>query len=211
MPAAPTEYLLIVTEDGMGRRVAVDEIRRTKGRGGVGVTVSKSAIAAALVVSDDDGDVLIASAGGIVQRVALASIPIRRRIDPSSGRIPKGARVMTLDSGDKVATVAVEMSPADRVETAAPAIRGAEWPGHGAGLQSGERTRSVVVFAPMRERDDPPTGALVGDQDPDVHAVSSYWCDDCGRQHPDAEAVYACLDGHVAKRAQRALALTEAL
>jgi hypothetical protein len=60
-----------------------------------------------------------------------------------------------------------------------------------------------MILGPMRERDDPPTGALIGDQDPDVHAVSSYWCDDCGRQHPDAAAVYACLDSHVAERGQR--------
>jgi hypothetical protein len=199
---SPTEYLLIITEDGFGKRVPLSEIPCTKGRGGLGAIVSKHDIAAALVVSDDDTDLLIASTGGIVQRVALSDVRVVRRGN-SHRKASRGVRVMTLDAGDAVATAAVaaEIDAGDR-EGPPPAIRAAEWPGGRVALRDGERTRAEVVFAPLREWDDPPTGDLVGDQDPAIAAMSSYWCVRCGAEHPDAESVYGCLDNHAAQRSQ---------
>jgi hypothetical protein len=30
----------------------------------------------------------------------------------------------------------------------------------------------------------------------DIHRHSTYFCGICGKQHPDPEAVYACIDSH---------------
>lgn len=83
------QYLLIVTEDGFGKRVAVDEVRRTS-RGAKGVNLSSAPVAAVLVVDRDDGDVVIATAAGRVERVAVRSFPVRRRSNPKTGHISRG-------------------------------------------------------------------------------------------------------------------------
>ncbi len=197
---------MIVTEDGYGKRVAVGEVRRTQGRGTVGVRVSRDPIAAALVVNGEGaGDVVIVSAAGKVERVALASIPVRRRSDPSSGRVSKGARVMRLAAGDVVATVAVatedESASGTWVGTRPPAIPPRMWPGGRVGLRDGENVRSVVYFGPLKDLAEIERGGspAVGREEwarSDVHKASSYWCVHCGTEHPGPERVYACVDAH---------------
>ena len=174
------QHLLIVTEDGYGKRVAVDEVRRTA-RDTIGVNVSKSEIAAAVVVSADVGDVVIASAGGVVQRVAVSSIPLRRRSNPSTGAVSRGARVMALDTGDKVATVALQMSPDTPVNAPPPASARRSWPAGRVGLRDGESVRSVVTFSPVADVSEiVPGGKPTVDREEweqtDVHQASSYWC-----------------------------------
>jgi hypothetical protein len=197
------EYLLVVTEGGYAKRIAVDDVRRTKRLGGLGVGVSRAPLVAALVVGED-GELLLASARGKVQRVAVASIPTRRRGTGAS----RGVRIMRCDPGDTIATGALAAGEADAVQIPPninpQTIRAEEWPGGRVGLRAGERTRSAIVFGPLLDLD---ALDLPGDPAEDretwalgaVHAVSAYWCVHCGREQPDPAAVYDCIDRHAAR------------
>ena len=91
------QFMLVVIENGYGKRIRVSEIRRTK-PGAVGVKVSKVPVAAALVVEADD-DLLIATALGKIERVTVAPIPIGRRPNRKRGAISKGVRIVRLEPG----------------------------------------------------------------------------------------------------------------
>ena len=110
--------MLVVIENGYGKRIRVSEIRRTK-PGAVGVKVSKVPVAAALVVEADD-DLLIATALGKIERVTVAPIPIGRRPNRKRGAISKGVRIVRLEPGGRVAQVASTRG----VETASAARGG---------------------------------------------------------------------------------------
>jgi DNA gyrase subunit A len=99
------QYLLVITEDGYGKRVAVDEIRHTR-RDAVGVKISRVSIAFAQVVDDANAELVIATAHGKIQRLRVGDVPTRRRRDQSSSRISKGVRIMRLEPNDRVATAA---------------------------------------------------------------------------------------------------------
>jgi DNA gyrase/topoisomerase IV subunit A len=102
-----TQHLLVVTEGGYGKRVKVDEIRRTN-RGTQGVRVSKKPVAIAIVVeaTDTDSDLLISTTSGKVQRISIADVPIKARTYSTNGPrgIPTGARIIRLRDGDRVAS-----------------------------------------------------------------------------------------------------------
>ena len=91
-------YLLLVTETGYAKRVAVDDIPLTK-RGREGVRVSSAPLAAAVVVTAAD-DVVIASRAGMIERVAAADVPVM-------DRRARGVRVIALGPGDSAAKVAL--------------------------------------------------------------------------------------------------------
>jgi DNA gyrase C-terminal domain, beta-propeller len=207
------QHLLLVTEDGYGRRVPVHQLRKTDRRAS-GVRVSNTPVAIAMVVDDPVGDqpeaeLVIATAGGKVQRVSVGSVPVRRRTDPSSGKVAKGARVIRLRAGDHVASgalIARVKVPATGTETE---IRGKMQ----AAITGGESIGEIRVLHPLRElgslrelasdglSDQLVNGEMTLSRDEwvqsEVHARSSYWCSHCGRQHTDPHAVYACLDRHV--------------
>ena len=100
----PEADLLIVTTKGYGKRTSLSEFS-VKGRHGKGVRClggkreRTGVIAAARVVRPDDEFTLI-SAGGMLLRTRVADVP---RV----GRAARGAKVMDLKRGDKVASVAV--------------------------------------------------------------------------------------------------------
>jgi DNA gyrase subunit A len=106
------QYLLVITEDGYGKRVAVDEIRRTR-RNPQGVKLSAVPVAFAEVVNDTNAELILASANGKIQRLRVGDIPTRRRTANDRHRRypPKGVRVMRLDPGDRVAAGAVVSIP----------------------------------------------------------------------------------------------------
>ncbi len=100
----PNGYLLIVTERGYGKRTPLSEYS-AKHRATMGVrTISASAIektgeiAAALVVQESD-QLTIISAGGIALRARVSEIPVM-------GRGARGVRLIRLQEGDSVASVA---------------------------------------------------------------------------------------------------------
>jgi hypothetical protein len=141
--------------------------------------------------------VVLASALGKVERVAVAEVPVRRRRVLTAGQVSKGVRVMRLLAGDRVAAVAcVPDEPVDVVagvaQSHAPGLNRLI----GIALSAGESVAQVAspahsgraVRMLARER-----WAVS-----EVHAVSRYWCGGCGAELPDQHAVYGCLDRHAA-------------
>jgi DNA gyrase subunit A len=94
------KYLLIITENGYGKRTEIKEYR-LQGRGGSGIITAKvtpktGEIVASKVLTDEE-DLIVISRSGQVIRTEIKSIPIL-------SRGTQGVRVMRLDDGDKVAS-----------------------------------------------------------------------------------------------------------
>src|SRR6201989_225400 len=112
--ARPGQDLLVVTENGFGKRTPVDEYRLTS-RGAKGVktiafTEAKGMLAGALVVREHQELVFI-SQNGMVQRTAVRGIN-------RYGRTSQGVRVMNLRESDVVSAVALVAE--SEASTAAP-------------------------------------------------------------------------------------------
>ena len=94
--------ILMVTEAGYGKRTQLDRFN-VQGRGGHGVigiklTGRKGKVVAAFMVGLDD-DIVAISSGGVMIRMSVREIS-------SQGRDATGVRVMSLDEGQTVASVA---------------------------------------------------------------------------------------------------------
>jgi DNA gyrase subunit A len=94
--------ILVMTDRGYGKRTQLDKFNR-QGRGGQGVrgiklTGKKGFVAASFMVGLDD-EIVAVSSHGITIRTAVREIS-------SQGRDATGVRVMNLDEGDSVASVA---------------------------------------------------------------------------------------------------------
>jgi DNA gyrase subunit A len=101
--ARDDQELLVVTENGYGKRTRIDQYRKTargaKGVKTIGLTENKGALGGALVVRGHQELVFI-SQEGMVQRVAARDIS-------QQGRSATGVRVMNLRDGDQVSAVAL--------------------------------------------------------------------------------------------------------
>jgi DNA gyrase subunit A len=106
--------LLVVTENGYGKRTLISQYRKTnrgaKGVKTIGLTEQKGALAGALVVREHHELVFI-SVGGMVQRTSAGGIS-------QQGRSATGVRVMNLKDDDVVSAVAlvVDNGEADDVQ-----------------------------------------------------------------------------------------------
>ena len=94
--------ILVMTESGYGKRTQLDRFN-VQGRGGQGVrgiklTGKKGHVAAAFMVGLDD-EIVAVSSGGVTIRMAVREIS-------SQGRDATGVKVMNLDDGQTVASVA---------------------------------------------------------------------------------------------------------
>ena len=101
--ADPSRELLIVTENGFGKRTPIDQYRETK-RGAMGVktiklTDARGGVAGALVVREHE-ELVFVSQGGMVQRTSVKGIS-------QQGRATQGVRVMNIKDDDTVAAVAL--------------------------------------------------------------------------------------------------------
>jgi DNA gyrase subunit A len=101
--------LLVVTENGYGKRTAISEYP-VKGRGTMGVqtirlTEKKGGLAGALIVREHQELVFI-SREGMVQRTGVKGIS-------RYGRASQGVRVMNLRAGDAVSAVALVVESTD--------------------------------------------------------------------------------------------------
>jgi DNA gyrase subunit A len=109
--ARDDQDLLVVTENGYGKRTGIDQYRKTKrGAKGVGtikLTEAKGALAGALVVREHQ-DLVFISQTGMVQRTSVRGIS-------QYGRLSQGVRVMNIKDDDLVSAVAliVESEAAD--------------------------------------------------------------------------------------------------
>jgi DNA gyrase subunit A len=129
----PDTELLVVTENGYGKRTAIEEYP-VKGRGTMGVktislTEKKGGLAGALIVREHH-DLVFISQNGMVQRTSVRGIS-------RHGRPAQGVRLMNLREDDQVSAVALVMETS--TETGAAVQEGLEdaQPGEAAG-QSGD-------------------------------------------------------------------------
>ena len=101
--------LLVVTENGYGKRTQISQYRKTnrgaKGVKTIGLTEKKGGLAGALVVREHQELVFI-SVGGMVQRTAAGGIS-------QQGRSATGVRVMNLKEDDLVSAVALVVDTGD--------------------------------------------------------------------------------------------------
>jgi DNA gyrase subunit A len=112
--ARDDQELLVVTENGFGKRTGVDQYRKT-GRGAKGVQTIKfsekrGGLAAALVVRPHQELVFI-SETGMVQRTGVSGIR-------QTGRPAQGVTLMNLKDDDRVSAVALVVE--SEADTAAP-------------------------------------------------------------------------------------------
>jgi DNA gyrase subunit A len=107
--ARDDQELLVVTENGYGKRTPISEYRKTnrgaKGVGTIKLTEAKGALAGALVVREHEELVFI-SVGGMVQRTAVRGIS-------RYGRLSQGVRVMNMKDDDIVSAVALVVDSAN--------------------------------------------------------------------------------------------------
>ena len=101
--------ILMVTESGYGKRTQLDRFN-VQGRGGQGVigirlTGKKGEVVAAFMVALDD-DIVAVSSGGVTIRMGVREIS-------SQGRDATGVRLMSLDNGQTVASVALILASDD--------------------------------------------------------------------------------------------------
>lgn len=101
-------YVLVITNDGFGKRVKLDEFRQ-QGRGGIGLIATKFKNAqsrlAALRVTADGEQIVIATANGIVVRQSVDEIS-------AQGRMATGVRIQQLGEDDSVVSVSPIVEPA---------------------------------------------------------------------------------------------------
>jgi DNA gyrase subunit A len=106
--ARDDQELLVVTENGFGKRTSIAEYRKTN-RGAMGVgtiklTDAKGALAGALVVREHEELVFI-SQSGMVQRTAVRGIS-------RYGRLAQGVKLMNMKDDDVVSAVALVVESA---------------------------------------------------------------------------------------------------
>jgi DNA gyrase subunit A len=101
-PARDDTSILMVTDAGFGKRTQLQQFNR-QGRGGMGVrgirlTAQRGKVVAAFMVGLED-EILVISSAGVMVRMPVREIS-------SQGRDATGVRVVSLDSGQVVASVA---------------------------------------------------------------------------------------------------------
>lgn len=105
-PNDPNASILAVSENGMGKRSALDEYR-TQTRGGKGVKTmqitEKTGPLVAIKSVEDTDDLMITTAAGITIRTAVSEMRVM-------GRATQGVRIIRLDESDRIADVAVVAS-----------------------------------------------------------------------------------------------------
>ena len=96
------KYLLVATELGLGKRTLLSEYRLQR-RGGSGVRnirlTARTGKVAAIRAVDDEDEVLVITAQGIVSRLLVKDIS-------TQGREAQGVRLQRLDEGDRVSAIA---------------------------------------------------------------------------------------------------------
>ncbi|MBQ3356296.1 MAG: DNA gyrase subunit A [Oscillospiraceae bacterium] len=128
--AEPGKCLLTVTENGFGKRTAIEQYMRgdeVQSRGGKGkrnyhLTEKTGLVAGAVVVSEDD-DVLLIESGGVIIRTPVRSIGVY-------GRDTRGVTIMRIEDGARVIAIqstegASEEEEAEGTENAEDAVENA--------------------------------------------------------------------------------------
>ncbi len=116
----PNATLLVVSENGFGKRSSIEDYRITK-RGGKGVktiniTEKTGDLISIMSVSDTTNDLMIITKNGITIRTPLGNIR-------EAGRATQGVRLIKLNDGDQIAAVTKVM---EAEEEEAEFVEGAE-------------------------------------------------------------------------------------
>jgi len=98
-----TKFLLVVSENGYGKRTDVKEYK-IQGRGGSGIKTAQATaktgnLVASMILTGEEEDLIVISEKGQVIRTKISTIA-------KLGRATQGVRIMRLDPGDKVASAA---------------------------------------------------------------------------------------------------------
>ena len=108
----PGKLLLVVTENGYGKKTAIEEYRETK-RGSKGVKTinitEKNGKVIGFKSTDNNKDLMIITADGIIIRMDINSIS-------QMGRVTKGVRLINLKEKNKVASISVIEKEEDSIE-----------------------------------------------------------------------------------------------
>jgi len=101
--AKTRQYLLVITENGYGKRTSIKEYRR-QGRGGRGIIAAKvgqktGELIASRVLGEEEKDLIVISQKGQVIRLKLSQIS-------KLSRAARGVKIMRLDKSDRVASAA---------------------------------------------------------------------------------------------------------
>ena len=101
--AVPNVCVLVVTENGYGKKTPIEEYRITN-RGGKGVKTlnitEKNGVITAFKTVVDDNDLIIITDEGIIIRLAVDKIS-------QMSRVTQGVRLINLREGQKVSTVSI--------------------------------------------------------------------------------------------------------
>lgn len=114
MTGAPDETVMVVSQNGYGKRSPLDDYRVTN-RGGKGVKTLNVTDKTGKLVSiknvNDSNDLMIINQSGITLRLAVAGIRVM-------GRATQGVKLIDLNKrGDKIASVCkVDSDPGEEVE-----------------------------------------------------------------------------------------------
>jgi len=97
------QYLLVITENGYGKRTPIREYRR-QGRGGRGIISAKvnqktGDLVFSKVLGEEEKDLVVISQKGQVIRLKLSQIS-------KLSRSARGVKIMRLESSDRVASAA---------------------------------------------------------------------------------------------------------
>ncbi|WP_214749497.1 DNA gyrase subunit A [Exiguobacterium sp. s189] len=95
-----TQDVLIITEKGFGKRTAMEQFR-TQGRGGsgiIGIKTDRGTVVGMRVVDEDD-DIMLMTEHGVAIRIDSQTIS-------QMGRSTRGVKVMNIEDGDRLATIA---------------------------------------------------------------------------------------------------------
>lgn len=113
-----TTNVLVVTENGMGKRSDVEDYRITN-RGGKGVmamnVTEKTGKLVAIKEVDDTNDIMIMTKAGITIRLSVKDLRVL-------GRVTQGVRLINIDDKDSIASIA----KVDYVEEVDEVVEGAE-------------------------------------------------------------------------------------
>jgi DNA gyrase subunit A len=113
LPAEPGHYFLTVTELGFGKRTPLEDYPCKKHRGGKGVidiqTGERNGMVVGSVVVDDSDQVMLITNTGRVIRMAVAEVRL-------VGRNTKGVRLMRLEEGERIVSLARLAEDADALE-----------------------------------------------------------------------------------------------
>ena len=111
VPAHTKKEILVVSENGYGKRSKVDDYRVTN-RGGKGVktlnVTDKTGKLVAFEAVDDDDDLMIMNKSGITIRMEVSSLRVM-------GRVAQGVKLINLRTQDSIAAIStVHVDPEDR-------------------------------------------------------------------------------------------------